>query len=271
MNTLHLRTSQLFELPLVAESFQTVLTKLTEHTGKLLIIFTPNSEQIALTKIDPQFFQDLQDADLLLPDGIGVVAASRLLAVAGKATLIPERITGIDVVVALLNFAATHKKKVLVIGGRGYGAETLAKKGASVLRILPKFISSLENTTQTQQYLWFEGYHDVRDTTDSEETEVLEVIKSVHPQYLFIALGAPYQERWLLRHRKFLESENIEIAMAVGGTFDILSGTLARAPKLLRDLHLEWLYRLYQEPWRWRRQTKLLLFIKEAVRALFVR
>jgi N-acetylglucosaminyldiphosphoundecaprenol N-acetyl-beta-D-mannosaminyltransferase len=81
-----------------------------------------------------------------------------------------------------------------------------------------------------------------------------------------VGLGAPTQEKWIVAHRAFLEKNEVKLAMAVGGTFDFLTGKLRRAPKKWQKWRLEWFYRLVQEPARWRRQLALPCF---ALRVLF--
>ena len=255
-----LKTTTLFDLPIVTDSFARVLEFLTSYDNKKpLIICTPNPEQIVLSTEDSAFKDDLLQADILLPDGIGIVVASRIFAAAGKSIPITERITGVDIVIGLLKHAFTQNKKVLVIGGRNYGAEF----AESNLEGLKKIDLSKDNTAY-----WLEGYAAIAHPTEQEEKAVAQVLKKLQPDYVFVALGAPFQERWLLAHTKLLEEVGVQLGIAVGGTFDVLTGNLKRAPELFQNLHLEWLYRLIQEPWRWRRQTKLLLFIKGAVQEL---
>lgn len=267
-HTLHF--SKLFGFPIVAEPFKTVFEYVANHQGRTLIIFTPNPEQIVLASENSQFREYLSQADLLLPDGAGLVLASRLLAASARAIPIPERITGIDLVAALLEKAVTEKKKVLVVGGRGYGKNQVAgqviPENTSKLNVLSEFLP--EMAVNDPEWYWLEGYNDVENPTKLEEKQVSQVIKKLKPDYVFVALGAPYQERWLLEHRTLLEETHAAVGIAVGGTFDVLTGQLERAPEWMQRSHLEWLYRLKQEPWRWRRQTKLLLFVKEAVQEL---
>ena len=161
-----------------------------------------------------------------------------------------ERITGIDVVNHLLVHAHHTNKKILVLGGRMYGGEDVS----STMPTLKK----LQLSSLTQAF-WMEGYADIAHPAENEEAVIAQTLKKLQPAYVFVAFGAPHQERWLIEHSD-------QLGMAVGGSFDVLTGQLKRAPSLFQQLHLEWLFRLFQEPWRWRRQTKLLLFFKEAVR-----
>lgn len=266
-----LKTTTLFDLPIVTDSFAYVLEFLTSYDKKKpLIICTPNPEQIVLSDEDSAFKNDLLEADILLPDGIGIVVASRIFAAAGKSIPITERITGVDIVIGLLKHAFTQNKKILVIGGRNYGAEFAESnlEGLKKLDLSKEFFPEIKTNFEDNTAYWLEGYADIAHPTEQEEESVSQVLKKLQPEYVFVALGAPFQERWLLAHTKLLEEVGVQLGIAVGGTFDVLTGNLKRAPELFQNLHLEWLYRLGQEPWRWRRQTKLLLFIKGAVQEL---
>lgn len=257
-----LRTTRLFELSIVTESFSRIFQLLTTHDRSTLLVATPNPEQVVLTQESREFQHTLQSMDVLLPDGIGLVLASRVFAGAGKAVPIMHRVTGVDVVKAVLIEAAETGKAVLVIGGRGYNrlsSPAIQFKDGNV-RILEIPASQGANNCY-----WLEGYANAHTPTKEESEEVAKVITKLKPEYIFIALGAPLQEQWLLAHEDLLNKNKVRVAMAVGGTFDILTGKLDRAPAWMLKLNFEWLYRLYQEPWRWRRQLNLLKFIKLVV------
>ena len=87
------------------------------------------------------------------------------------------------------------------------------------------------------------------------------MIKQIKPRLVFVALGAPTQELWIAQHRNLLRKNNVEIAMAVGGSFDYLLNKVPRAPRWMQKLGLEWLFRLIIEPWRIKRQLRLIGFI----------
>lgn len=266
-----LSTITIFDLPFVSASLNQVVSQVTAGRNDLCVICTPNPEQVVLARSNNRFKQDLLEADLLLPDGVGVIWTSRLLALAGKSAPLRERIAGVDLVLELLKDAAKNHKKVLVIGGRGYGGGSREDDllGIQKLQTSPILLEKLYVSKGELIAFWSEGYQDVARPTDQENQQVHMIIQKIKPDYVFVALGAPYQERWLSEFRSLLQQEQVQVAMAVGGSFDILLGKLKRAPVLMRTLHIEWLYRLFQEPWRWRRQTKLLLFIKEAVLSFF--
>lgn len=217
----------------------------------LKLVFTPNPEQLIQARQNPDFFKNLTQADYLLPDGIGLVLAFRYLSkqAAYQQLNVPqERIPGVEVVKALVDQAQKSNWKVLLVGGRDYQAylETLQSK----------------QPWWKNNFLWLAAYHQVKSSQPAEEQELQEQIKAFQPDIIFVALGAPYQEAWLIEHRDLLAKNKVKLAMAVGGSFDMLLGKLKRAPGLIRKLNLEWLFRLCLQPWRLKRQTRLLKFIK---------
>ncbi len=271
----HLRTTRLFDLSVVTESFVKILDVLTTQSnttrgGKTLLVATPNPEQVVLSQENKSFQQALQNMNILLPDGIGLVLASRMFAAAGKAVPIVSRVTGVDIVQALLTEATQAGKTVLVVGGRGYEhlgtpAKQFSKDAGRADASAHVMVLEIPAEGGIHTCYWMEGYADAHTPTKEEEQFVEKVIRTLKPTYVFIALGAPVQEHWLVAHAELLQENAVAVGMAVGGAFDMLTGKLDRAPAWMQALHLEWLYRLYQEPWRWRRQLNLLKFIKLTV------
>jgi N-acetylglucosaminyldiphosphoundecaprenol N-acetyl-beta-D-mannosaminyltransferase len=216
----------------------------------LQTIATPNAEQFVQARGNPEFHQALLQFEFLLPDGIGLVWASRVLSSnfassRSSSQSIVERIAGSDAVVELLELAKRHDLKMLVLGGRGYAA---LQQNAAV-ELAPNL-------------WWTPGFAEVKKPTVAEERAVQATLTQLQPTVVFVALGAPAQEFWIQSHREELAKADVRLAMAVGGSFDYLFGKVSRAPRTLQRLGLEWAYRLWQEPWRWRRQLRLLSFIK---------
>jgi N-acetylglucosaminyldiphosphoundecaprenol N-acetyl-beta-D-mannosaminyltransferase len=204
-----------------------------ESSQETLVVFTPNAEQAVQAYEDESFAKTLDQADLLIPDGSGIFFAAR-----GS---LKEWIPGVDLVKDLLEIAGQRGEAVLVIGGRDY------KKQAT----------QIGDRLNLQ---WLEGHRDVTNPIPEEERAIAETIKRFRPGIVFVAFGAPWQEKWVVAHRQLLAQSGVKVAMVVGGAFDMLTGRLQRAPRWLRRLGLEWAYRLYQEPWRWRRQLRLVKF-----------
>lgn len=217
----------------------------------LKVIYTPNPEQVVQSRGDLGFKRVLQEADLLLPDGIGLVLASRFLAKFDKAQPIAERIAGVDVVADLLEMAHQLDGEVLVVGGRDYSpSDYFVYKGLKVN--------------------WTPGFANALQPTKKEQQQLDKHIKKIKPTLVFVAFGAPAQELWLVENRALLEESGVRIAMAVGGSFDYLLGKVPRAPFWWQKLGLEWFYRLLHQPWRGKRQLRLVHFILLTLRTAFI-
>jgi N-acetylglucosaminyldiphosphoundecaprenol N-acetyl-beta-D-mannosaminyltransferase len=244
-------TSKIFGLEVFSKRRSELLKEITAYLEKpreTLIIFTPNPEQVVLAQSNPLFKTILTQADILIPDGIGLVWASKLLASATGKTPLAERISGVDLVSDLLEYANRHQLSVLILGGREY--EGLRYNGQPIQRA----------TAESDLY-WLEGYRDIKNPTDREEQYIAKVISNYRPDMVFVALGAPNQEQWVITHRQLLEENGVSLVMAVGGAFDFLLRKVQRAPEWMRNYGLEWLYRLVHEPWRWKRQLRIPIFL----------
>jgi N-acetylglucosaminyldiphosphoundecaprenol N-acetyl-beta-D-mannosaminyltransferase len=194
-------------------------------------VVTLNPEFVMTAQRNAVFRQCINEAALVAPDGIGVVLAGRYL---GKP--IPERVTGIDMVIEIARMCATHGYRLYLLGAAPGIAELAASK-------LQELAPGLEIAGT------YAGSPD-----QAEEETIMTRIRTTQTDVLCVAYGSPTQELWIYRHRRHLSAG---IAIGVGGTFDFLSGHQKRAPKSLQKLGLEWLYRLYREPWRWRRMLAL--------------
>ncbi|MGQ9622397.1 MAG: WecB/TagA/CpsF family glycosyltransferase [Candidatus Caldatribacteriaceae bacterium] len=191
--------------------------------GKKLHIITANPEMLVFP--DPRFRKVLGEAEIRLPDGIGVVWASRFL---GCGTL--HRLAGIEVAEALMERGSTRGWSFYFLGARkGVVEEAVAKLRCRYPHLLVC------------------GFHHGYFT---EDEEVLEDIRRKCPSVLFVGMGVPRQEMWIARHRNALP---VSVFMGVGGSFDVWAGELKRAPTVFRRLGLEWLWRVLQEPRRLRR------------------
>lgn len=194
-------------------------------------IFTPNSEIIMAAYEDAAFCRVLNSADLIVPDGIGVVYASRIL----KAPL-PERVAGFDLSCRLLAEAEREGYSVYFFGGKPGVAEQAAEK-------------LLEQHPQLKIVGCSDGYFDAE-----KEQRILEDIKTKSPDILFVCLGAPKQEKWIAEHR---ETAGARLLLGVGGSLDVWAGVTERAPEKYQKAGLEWLYRLMKQPSRFFRMMAL--------------
>lgn len=197
-----------------------------------LRVVTANPEMIYASQYDQGLKQVINSADVITPDGIGVVWAASQLGIQ-----VQERVTGIDLLQALFPSADAEKWRVYFLGGKPGVAEQAAAK-------VSKDYPGIECRSG-------HGYF-----SPEEEPIVLNEIRQFHPDVLLVGLGAPRQEFWLAEHSRLAC-----VGIGVGGSFDSLAGIVRRAPKQIQELHLEWLYRLWKEPWRWKRQTVLPRFL----------
>ncbi|MFW6295757.1 MAG: WecB/TagA/CpsF family glycosyltransferase [Halothece sp.] len=205
-------------------------------------IVTLNSEMAMMAR-DDQFLADIiREADLVIPDGSGVILYLRLRQQK------QQRCPGIELAQSLLQMASTQENACPVIF---YGAKPgVAAQAASIWQ---QRVPSL-SITAVHGYL------------SSEEQAIFkQTLEEQQPSIIFVGLGVPRQELWIRQHRHLCPNA---IWVGVGGSFDIWAGVKSRAPLWLRNNHLEWLYRLYQEPWRWQRMLVLPQF---AFRALIER
>lgn len=191
----------------------------------LIRIFTPNPEIILRARKEERLKDIINSADILVPDGIGVVIASRILS-----DPLPERLPGIEVGEFLLYLANKLSFSVFLLGGAHRVADNAAKM------IKDKFPDI--NICGTHH-----GYF-----SSAEANEVLKYVRSKEPDIIFVCMGSPRQEEWIWKNAGDIPS--LKVAIGLGGSLDVWSGKLKRAPRLLRALCLEWLWRIILEPKR---------------------
>lgn len=199
---------------------------------KLLRVVTANPEMIYASQSNPGLKKVLNSADIITADGIGVVWAARRLG-----AQVPERVTGIDLVQALFPVANAEKWRIYFLGGKpGVAEQAISKVSVEY----PEIRCSSHH-----------GYF-----SPQEEPIIIDKIRQFDPDILLVGLGAPRQEFWLADHPGLAY-----VGIGVGGSFDAIAGIVRRAPRQIQNLHVEWLYRLWKEPRRWRRQMVLPRFL----------
>jgi exopolysaccharide biosynthesis WecB/TagA/CpsF family protein len=198
-------------------------------------VVTVNPEFIVAAQSDDDFRNILNASSLALPDGVGLLWAARFL---GRP--LQERVTGTDTVQRLAALAAQKGYSLFLLG---------AAPGVA--------ITTAARLCETYPGLRIVGTH-VGSPALEEEDEIVKMIQKAKPDILLVAYGAPQQDRWIARN---LERLGVPVAMGVGGAFDFISGRAKRAPRWLQRLGLEWLHRLFHEPWRWRRMLALPKFV----------
>ena len=209
-------------------------------SGEQAFVVTANAEIIMMCQEDAGYKKIVsQDAQLVLPDGAGAVWAGRHLGYK-----VPERVAGFDLYCQLLDKAAQKGYKAFFFGGSPGIAEAAKAK-------------SEELYPGVQVVGCRNGYF-----KKEESQAIIDEINASGADMLFAALGAPKQEKWLVRYREQLKPK---ILMGIGGSFDVFAGKMERAPKWMQDASLEWLFRLYKQPSRFMRMMALPKFVLKVV------
>lgn len=222
------------------EANQKFITFMT--SPRLKTIYTPNPEIVMMANEDPEFKNVLNEGDMVVPDGIGVVLASKVHHLGLK-----SRVPGIEVMGLMLEYCNRAGKSIYLFGGKPGVAENAAEK------ILAKYPNLAIAGFR-------DGYFD-----ESQELKILDEINEKKPDIVFVALGAPKQEKWIHKYKKTL---NASVAMGVGGALDVWAGNVKRAPLVFRKLGLEWFYRLLKQP---SRLGRMMILPKFMIKAIFTK
>jgi N-acetylglucosaminyldiphosphoundecaprenol N-acetyl-beta-D-mannosaminyltransferase len=212
------------------------------EAGEGAHVVTLNAEMVMLAEKNAAAAAAIQQADLIIPDGAGVTIYLRLEGF--KQTRCP----GIELAAEMIDrVAQSPNPRAIAFYGGAPGVTDLAAQ-------------HWQQSYPSLAILTRHGFID-----DQEEKSWCQTLQAQQPSLILVGLGVPRQEYWIQSHRHLCPQA---IWIGVGGSFDIWSGNKQRAPEFFRRLNLEWLYRLYQEPWRWRR---MLVLPKFFLRALFTR
>lgn len=259
-----LRKTKLLGVGITSEKTSKILEYVIDrlqNDSKKFFIVTPNPEILVYAQNHLAFKDKLNTADIALADGVGIRMASQLLGLG-----IPQRTTGVDFIEELCRVS---REKPLSIGFLG-GRHGVAEQTAECLK---------------QKYPWIkvgfvgeewprEGVFGMEYLVSSIKEESAGLpntkyqIRDTRIDILFVAFGFPKQEEWIYEH---LEKLPVKAAIGVGGAFDYISGRVPRAPKVIRSVGLEWLFRLIVQPWRLRRQLALLTFLHLALKEKFAK
>lgn len=194
-------------------------------------VVTLNPEIVMAARQDASLRDAILRADLVVPDGIGVVLAARFAG--GR---VRERVTGVDLLEQVASVAPSKGLRLFLLGGGPGTAETAA---ARLMGRYPdlKIAGTSAGSPGTE-----------------DERDILTTIRCADPDIVFVAFGSPAQERWIAGVRDRLHAA---VAIGVGGALDFVSGHVPRAPEWMRRAGMEWAYRLARQPWRWRRMLAL--------------
>ena len=207
------------------EVLEFIYTGLQNSSEKYYIV-TPNPELLVIADNDPGYKNILNKAKLALPDGIGIMWGAWFMA-----KPLRQRISGVDFVKSLCNYVS---KRPITVGFLGAGPNVAEKTSECLKTLYPELRVNLV------------------------ASEWSESLKNKKVDILFVAFGSPKQEIWISEH---LDDVPAKVVIGVGGAFDLISGKVPRAPKVLRKLGLEWLFRLVIQPWRIIRQLSLIKFV----------
>jgi len=225
-----------FDNVTLAEAVETGVRLLDEPGAHYVV--TPNPEIVEVCREDSAARQAVNGADLVLPDGIGIIKGAALLG-----TPLKERTPGVEFAAGLMARMADMGKSLYLLGAKPGVAEQAARQ--------------LE-----MQYpgLRIAGTHD---GYFQDDEPVLEAIRRSGADVVFVCLGAPKQELWMAKNGN---AAGARLLCGLGGSLDVFAGTVERAPKFWCDHGMEWFYRLCKEPWRIGRVMKLPLFLLHVTR-----
>lgn len=231
------RTVEIMDIPFMNISqrdfvHKEIIPSMLENKKRFIV--TANPEIVMAARKDKVYKQILLEADYIVPDGIGIILAAK-----NKGNPLQERITGYDLMVDFLELANEKRATCFFLGGT---AEVNLKTIKEVKKKYPHIQIAGSH----------HGYFELQDG------QVLQVVKESDPDFVFVALGFPKQETWIYSNLSYFEKG---IFIGVGGSFDVFSGEVKRAPNIWIKLHLEWLYRLIMQPFRWRRVLQIFYFI----------
>ncbi len=209
------------------EAVLDVVAFMEEKNAKIVV--TPNAEILQMCIENEAVRDTVLQADYIVPDGIGVVKAAAMLG-----TPLKGKVAGCELGWNILEPMAKTGKKLFLLCGKPGVAELAAQK-----------------IKETYPTLEIAG---IQDGYFKDDAAVIEMVNAANPDAMFVCLGAPKQENWMVSHRKEL---SVGVMLGLGGSMDVYAGTVKRAPKLFVKLGLEWFYRLIKQPWRIKRMMSL--------------
>lgn len=208
--------------------------------GKQSTIIAVNPEKVMSAQRNPEVKELINASTYQIADGVGILLAAKI-----KGGGITSRVTGVDMMARLLQFAESDGHSVYFYGAK---EEVVTKAIANIQAQHPNIrVAGYTN-----------GY-------EKDEAALVSRIHQSGAKILFVALGSPKQELWIRRNLKSLP--NVQVFQGVGGSFDVFSGTVKRAPAPFRKLGIEWLYRLLASPSRFKRQLNLPVFLFKVLRS----
>lgn len=232
-------TINILDIPVHKVTMEDATRKISEfvNSNEMHMVFTPNPEIVMLAQEDTRLKGILQKADLVVPDGIGVVIASKIQ----DGESLPERVAGFDMVQNTMKDAVYKGYRYYFLGSKPGVADQAA-----------------ENMRQKYPGIQIVGTRDGYFKEEDMPT-IIEDINQSGANILLVALGAPKQEIWIDTYKE--QFKYVRVAIGVGGSLDVMAGTVKRAPEVFQKIGLEWFYRLVSEPTRAKRMLLLPQFI----------
>ena len=219
------------------EAVESALALMRERRAAYVV--TPNPEIVMDCLKDAEAMEAVRGADLTIPDGIGVVYASRILK-----TPLKEKVGGCDAALRLMERLDEREQSVYILGGKPGVAELAVEKLREQFPRI-RFVGTQD------------GYF-------KDDLPVVAAVNAAKPDLLLVCLGAPKQEKWMHAHAHELD---VGLMIGAGGSVDVFAGTVERAPETWCKAGLEWLYRLLKEPRRIKRQIALPKFMLKVLAA----
>lgn len=222
--------------------------------ASLLTITTPNPEQVVQAQTNDVFRLVLNTSEISLPDGGGLVLASKLYAMWGKGSKsLKMKMGGREFALEVATLAKAHSKRVFLLGSSLSWAEVEVIRNQTFAGLPGEKDLEME---------YFAGAQNAMKESDDEYAETIRRIRRFKPAVLLVAFGAPAQELWVDKHKKDLEEAGVRVVMVVGGAIDVWAGRVSAPPQWVVKLGFEWFWRLVQQPWRWKRQLRLVSFAR---------
>lgn len=212
------------------------------------VIVTPNSEIVVNAGKDHELKNIIENAELVIPDGIGLVYASKILGYELK-----DRVTGIDFLNEILEYLSKNDKTLFLLGSKNTEPKCVAQLAAD--KMCKKY-PDLKIAGVNHGYF-----------KEDEETEIVKAINESGADFLCVALGSPKQEKFINKYKDMLK---VKGAIGVGGCLDVWAGNVERAPEFYQNHGLEWFYRLIKEPSRYKRMGALPVFMMKVLKSKFI-
>ena len=207
-------------------------------------------------KQDPEYAGIVRRAAMITPDGYGVIWGARLLGYP-----IYERVTGVDMVIGICELAAKNGYSIYILGSEpGENGEP------GVAEIAARNLAEKHpgmRVAGTHHGFWRRDAKAEGLSTEEADARMADVVRAAAPDVLFVAMGIPMQEKFIAAQ---LERMQVPVSIGVGGSFDVYSGKFKRAPQWVQRIGLEWLYRVFIDPSRWKRMGYVPRFMLLAIK-----